>query len=50
VIVLAQASMAGAARQAGVRIPVLTSPEGGVTALLASLGPADSRHEEMRPA
>jgi aspartate/glutamate racemase len=43
VIVLAQASMAGAAEAAAVAVPVLTSPAGGVRALLAALpdrGPA----------
>jgi aspartate/glutamate racemase len=40
VIVLAQASMAGAARAAGADVPVLTSPAGGVRALLAVVEPA----------
>jgi hypothetical protein len=39
VIVLAQASMAAAADRASVRVPVLTSPAGGVRALLAALAP-----------
>ncbi|MDN4613357.1 aspartate/glutamate racemase family protein [Leifsonia sp. F6_8S_P_1B] len=39
VIVLAQASMAAAAEGAGVDVPVLTSPEGGVARLLESLTP-----------
>ena len=38
VVVLAQASMAGAASTAGVDVPVLTSPAGGVRALLAEVG------------
>ena len=38
VVVLAQASMAGAAAAAGVDVPVLTSPAGGVRALLDALG------------
>jgi Asp/Glu/Hydantoin racemase len=38
VIVLAQASMAGAAEVAAVSVPVLTSPTGGVRSLLAALG------------
>jgi len=38
VVVLAQASMAGAAATAGVAVPVLTSPAGGVRALLAAVG------------
>jgi hypothetical protein len=37
VVVLAQASMAGAAAAAGVAVPVLTSPAGGVAALLEAL-------------
>jgi Asp/Glu/hydantoin racemase len=37
VIVLAQASMAGAAETAAVDVPVLTSPTGGVRALLEEL-------------
>jgi Asp/Glu/hydantoin racemase len=37
VIVLAQASMAGAAAAAGVDVPVLTSPAGGVRAVLSIL-------------
>jgi hypothetical protein len=37
VVVLAQASMAGAAEAAAVDVPVLTSPAGGVRALLAVL-------------
>ncbi|HZC73111.1 MAG TPA: aspartate/glutamate racemase family protein [Jatrophihabitans sp.] len=37
VIVLAQASMAGAAQSVSVDVPVLTSPAGGVRALLAAL-------------
>lgn len=40
VVVLAQASMAGAAAAAGVDVPVLTSPAGGVAALLAAVGGA----------
>ncbi len=39
VIVLAQASMAAAAEHAAVAVPVLTSPAGGVAALLAALTP-----------
>jgi len=38
VVVLAQASMAGAARAAAVPVPVLTSPAGGVRALLEAVG------------
>ena len=41
VIVLAQASMAGAAESAAVDVPVLTSPAGGVRALLATGPGAD---------
>jgi Asp/Glu/hydantoin racemase len=37
VVVLAQASMAGAAAASGVDVPVLTSPAGGVRALLDAL-------------
>lgn len=37
-VVLAQASMAGAAARAGVAVPVLTSPAGGVAALVDALG------------
>jgi hypothetical protein len=37
VVVLAQASMAGAAAAAGVAVPVLTSPAGGVRALLEAV-------------
>jgi hypothetical protein len=37
VIVLAQASMAAAAARADTRVPVLTSPQGGVDALLAAV-------------
>jgi Asp/Glu/Hydantoin racemase len=37
VVVLAQASMAGASTAAGVDVPVLTSPEGGLRALLAAV-------------
>lgn len=40
VIVLAQASMAAAAEGAGVTVPVLTSPAGGVSRLLAALTPS----------
>jgi len=40
VVVLAQASMAGAAAAAGVGVPVLTSPAGGVRALLDAVGVA----------
>jgi aspartate/glutamate racemase len=40
VIVLAQASMAAAAERAGVSVPVLTSPAGGVARLLATLTPS----------
>jgi hypothetical protein len=43
VIVLAQASMAAAAGRAAVRIPVLTSPAGGVQALLAALAAQAAR-------
>lgn len=42
VIVLAQASMAAAAESAGVDIPVLTSPAGGVARLAEALTPSDS--------
>lgn len=38
VVVLAQASMARAAARADVPVPVLSSPAGGVTALLRALG------------
>jgi len=38
VVVLAQASMAGAAAAAAVTVPVLTSPAGGVRALLEAVG------------
>ena len=38
VVVLAQASMADAAAGAAVPVPVLTSPEGGIAALVAALG------------
>ncbi|WP_129339559.1 aspartate/glutamate racemase family protein, partial [Cellulomonas endophytica] len=38
VVVLAQASMAGAAAGAGAAVPVLTSPAGGVAALLRAVG------------
>jgi hypothetical protein len=38
VVVLAQASMAGAAAAAGVAVPVLTSPAGGVRELLSAVG------------
>lgn len=41
VLVLAQASMAGAAESAGVAIPVLTSPAGGVARLAEALTPSD---------
>lgn len=41
VLVLAQASMAPAAESAGVRIPVLTSPAGGVARLAEALTPSD---------
>ena len=41
VIVLAQASMAGAAEAAAVDVPVLASPAGGVRTLLAALAGAD---------
>ncbi|WP_374008991.1 aspartate/glutamate racemase family protein [Leifsonia sp. LS-T14] len=41
VIVLAQASMAQAAESAGVSIPVLTSPAGGVARLAEALTPSD---------
>lgn len=41
VIVLAQASMADAARLAGVGLPVLTSPAGGVARLREALTPSD---------
>lgn len=41
VIVLAQASMAAAAASAGVAIPVLTSPAGGVARLAETLTPSD---------
>jgi len=41
VIVLAQASMAAAAESAGVDIPVLTSPAGGVARLAEALTPSD---------
>nr|WP_217499258.1 hypothetical protein [Leifsonia sp. C5G2] len=41
VIVLAQASMAAAAESAGVAIPVLTSPAGGVALLAETLTPSD---------
>jgi aspartate/glutamate racemase len=41
VIVLAQASMAAAAESAGVGIPVLTSPAGGVARLAETLTPSD---------
>ncbi|MBX6354319.1 MAG: hypothetical protein IRZ05_00520, partial [Micromonosporaceae bacterium] len=40
VVVLAQASMAPAARLADVAAPVLTSPVGGVASLLRVVGPA----------
>lgn len=40
VVVLAQASMAGAAARAGAAAPVLTSPAGGVAALVAALADA----------
>jgi hypothetical protein len=38
VIVLAQASMAGAAQAAATAVPVLSSPAGGVQALLDTVG------------
>jgi hypothetical protein len=38
-VVLAQASMAGAAALADVAVPVLSSPAGGVAALLAAVEP-----------
>ena len=38
VVVLAQASMAGAAAAADVAVPVLSSPDGGVRALLGAVG------------
>lgn len=38
VVVLAQASMAGAAQAAAVSVPVLTSPAGGVRSLLDAIG------------
>jgi hypothetical protein len=41
VLVLAQASMAPAAESAGVAVPVLTSPTGGVARLAAALTPSD---------
>ncbi|MGO4534760.1 aspartate/glutamate racemase family protein [Leifsonia sp. 2MCAF36] len=41
VLVLAQASMAHAAESAGVDIPVLTSPAGGVARLVEALTPSD---------
>jgi len=41
VLVLAQASMAPAAESAGVDIPVLTSPAGGVARLAEALTPSD---------
>jgi len=41
VLVLAQASMAPAAESAGVAVPVLTSPAGGVARLAAALTPSD---------
>lgn len=41
VLVLAQASMAAAAESAGVDIPVLTSPAGGVARLAEALTPSD---------
>ena len=41
VLVLAQASMAPAAASAGVDIPVLTSPAGGVARLVEALTPSD---------
>jgi hypothetical protein len=39
-VVLAQASMAGAAARAGTAVPVLTSPAGGVAALVHALASA----------
>jgi len=41
VIVLAQASMAAAAESAGVALPLLTSPAGGVARLAETLTPSD---------
>ena len=41
VLVLAQASMAAAAESAGVDLPVLTSPAGGVARLAEALTPSD---------
>ncbi|MGN7800179.1 aspartate/glutamate racemase family protein [Leifsonia sp. 22587] len=41
VLVLAQASMAAAAASAGVDLPVLTSPAGGVARLVEALTPSD---------
>jgi hypothetical protein len=43
VLVLAQASMAAAAVDAGAAVPVLTSPEGGVAALAEALGAAGAQ-------
>ncbi|HEY8590094.1 MAG TPA: aspartate/glutamate racemase family protein [Naasia sp.] len=42
VVVLAQASMAGAVRDLGLPVPVLTSPTGGVASLLAAVQEAAS--------
>jgi hypothetical protein len=42
VLVLAQASMAAAAQSAGVDIPVLTSPSGGVARLAEALGASET--------
>ncbi|MFP3670992.1 hypothetical protein SB717_38570, partial [Priestia sp. SIMBA_032] len=41
VLVLAQASMAAAAEAAGVDLPMLTSPAGGVARLVEALTPSD---------
>jgi hypothetical protein len=43
VLVLAQASMAAAAVDAGATVPVLTSPEGGVAALAQALAAAGAQ-------
>ncbi|TKR26619.1 hypothetical protein FA014_04575, partial [Cellulomonas hominis] len=42
-VVLAQASMAGAAARADVAVPVLTSPAGGVAELVGALGIGGTR-------
>jgi hypothetical protein len=47
-IVLAQASMAPAAESAGVAVPVLTSPAGGVARLAEALTPSDPEPQDAR--